>query len=135
MVDAGWTATWGSQNIASEKTVAQVHDMLSEVRRLYVVDAMQTLDSETTTTRELALAIAAVEFEKEPVHVLNSEYRTVRTNLRHSHLPKLSDIGVIEYNPDRNEIKRGRNFEAVATLRAITTPLLRVGFSPPSEWK
>ena len=134
MAGVGWTATWGNQNDGSEVTVVEVHDALSNVRRLYVIDALHALDSEaTTTTRELANAIAAVQNEKEPDQVFNDEYRTVYQNLREYHLPDLADIDAIEYDSDRNVIKRGKNFTTVAALRAITTPLLEVGFSSPEQ--
>lgn len=134
MDGAGWKAAWGSQNEDSEEIIAVVHDVLSEVRRLYIIDALHLLDPETTTTtRELATAIAAVENEKEPDQVINKEYRRVYQNLRRHHLPGLADINAIEYDPDRNEVNRGKNFKTVATLRAITTPLLKVGFSSPNE--
>lgn len=134
MDGAGWNAAWGSQNKDSEGIIAVIHDVLSAVRRLYVIDALHLLDPETTTTtRELATAIAAVENEKEPNQVTNNEYRTVYQNLRQHHLPGLADINAIEYDSDRNKVNRGKNFETFATLRAITTPLLGVGFSSPKE--
>lgn len=134
MADIGWTAIWGNQNDDSEVTVAEVHDALSNVRRLYVIDALHALAPEaTTTTRELANAIAAVQNEKEPNQVFNDEYRTVYQNLREYHLPDLADIDAIEYDSNRNEVKRGKNFTTVAALRAMTTPLLEVGFSSPEQ--
>ncbi|TYL35963.1 transcriptional regulator [Natronococcus pandeyae] len=40
----------------------------------------------------------------------------VLARLHHTHLPKLDDAGVIEWNPDSKTISRGPRFDEIAPL-------------------
>lgn len=47
---------------------------------------------------------------------------TVRLQLLHSHLPKLHDAGVIDYDPEVRTVRRGHDFDAVVSLlQTVTT--------------
>lgn len=54
---------------------------------------------------ELADEIAAVENETATDEVLNGRAKLVRLDLHHSHVPKLADAGVLEYEPESGWIE------------------------------
>ncbi len=45
-----------------------------------------------------------------------NEVEQMKTELFHSHLPKLADAGYIAWDPDTETIRRGPNFEEIAPL-------------------
>lgn len=52
-----------------------------------------------------------------------SRYHSVYTTLIQTHLPKLDSLGVVEYQPDRKQIRPDQNFGAIAIVAAITAPI------------
>ncbi|UIO99691.1 hypothetical protein Hbl1158_14375 [Halobaculum sp. CBA1158] len=58
----------------------------------------------------------------------------VRIRLLHSHLPKLHDAGVIDYDADERTVRRGPEFEPVASLlQALSSHLERASETPLAE--
>lgn len=45
-----------------------------------------------------------------------AERKRMRTELYHSHLPRLDKVGYIEWDPERERVRRGPNFEDIAPL-------------------
>lgn len=86
------TATTAGQTLARDTTLSLLSD---SVRRT----TLEALDDEGTPVgvAELATVIAAQQGDANPVDA-------VRTQLHHSHLPKLDDAGVIDYNPSTNTV-------------------------------
>lgn len=77
----------------------ELYAALSDDRRrrtlAYLVEtrAAATLD-------ELITAIAAAEDRRPPTQLSSSTTRTVGIALHHVHLPKLDEVGLVEYDPD-----------------------------------
>jgi hypothetical protein len=56
------------------------------------------------------------EFTSNDVAVGDDDFEQVKTQLQHTHLPKLADKGYIEWTPDTETIRRGPNFDDIAPL-------------------
>lgn len=85
-----------------ELSVSERHDLLSSDRRRLVLDALAER-TEPIGLTELASAVA--EWEAGPAEVDEEREERVRIDLHHVHLPKLSDHGVIGYDPDAHVVE------------------------------
>lgn len=65
--------------------------------------------------RQLLVELRAGRVEHEADVVARGEDRVER-QLRHTHLPKLADMGFIEWDPDTGEIAAGPRFDEIAPL-------------------
>jgi hypothetical protein len=88
----------------------QVFGILKNQRRRSVLRYMQSVDDEVRLG-ELSEQIAAWECDKPVAQITSSERKRVYVGLYQSHLPKMDDIGAIEYNKQRGKIKPGPNIE------------------------
>ncbi|MFC4357821.1 hypothetical protein ACFO0N_07655 [Halobium salinum] len=82
---------------------ADLFDSLCNVRRLHILDYL----SERGPKAELGTLVehvAAAEYEKEASAVSRSERRRVYVSLYQTHLPKLEEQGLVEWDRDDNEI-------------------------------
>ncbi|WP_318571112.1 DUF7344 domain-containing protein [Salinigranum marinum] len=80
-----------------------VFDLLSSPRRRYLIYYLRT-EGRTVKLTELADEVAAWEYES-PVEDLDKQQRKrVYVSLYQTHVPKLAEAGLIEYDPDTGEI-------------------------------
>lgn len=77
--------------------------MLSCRRRRHVLHYLRQ-DGDTATLRTLSRQIAAWENDIEPGDVTYQQRVRVYTALRQSHLPKMDDGGIVEFDPDRSTV-------------------------------
>lgn len=63
----------------------------------------------------------AVESLAASLATTTSDVAGVRIRLRHTHLPKLHDADVIDYDAEDGTVRRGPRFDAVASLLRIIT--------------
>jgi len=87
-----------------------VFGILSNRRRQLVLEYLRDNDGEATTG-ELAEHIAAIENDT-TVQQLNAQQRKrVYIGLYQSHLPKMDDVDVIDFNQSRGRVSPGRHVE------------------------
>ncbi|MFC6977302.1 hypothetical protein ACFQL1_25365 [Halomicroarcula sp. GCM10025709] len=93
----------------------EVFAALGHPRRRYL---MYTLVNESTeeTLPKLATKIAAWEQDKTVNEVTDDERRRVHASLYHSHIPKLADLGVLEYKEADDIIVKALNTEQVQAV-------------------
>lgn len=78
--------------------------MLSNRRRRWVLHYLKQSDDGQVELRPLVDTIASWEYETPAEELPWKKRKRVYTALRQSHLPKLADAGVIEYDRDRGEV-------------------------------
>ena len=78
-----------------------VFDILSNERRRYVLHHLLSKDGEADL-RDLSLQVAAWENELEPDDVSRQQRKRVYATLRQTHLPRMAEAGIIEYDEDRS---------------------------------
>jgi len=93
----------------------EVFSALSHPRRRYLLYTLVNGNCEETLT-ELATKIAAWEQDKTTGDVTQEERRRVHASLYHSHVPKLADLGIIEYHEGEDIIVRTRDTEQVQAV-------------------
>lgn len=105
---------------ALEEDLSALFFLLKPSRRRQVIWYVTSLNQgEPVSVKELSKHIAVVEEDVAPDAVSNAAYRRVYSNLDQSHLPKLADADVIQYNADRQLVAPGPNRDAFAVLIAI----------------
>lgn len=83
----------------------EVFDVLSSRRRRNVVHALRESEAEPASVNELSRRLAAWENDHEHERdVTAKERKRVYTALRQTHLPKLHEVGVVEYDADRGTV-------------------------------
>lgn len=92
-----------------------VFTALSHPRRRYLLYALINEDHEETLS-ELATKIVAWEQSKSTDEVADEERRQVHLSLYHSHVPKLADLGIVEYQQGKDIVVRARNTEQVQAV-------------------
>lgn len=90
----------------------EVFTALDHSRRRYLLYTLVNERSEQTLS-ELATNIVAWERGKPIDEVTDGERRRVHVSLYHSHIPKLADLGILEYRESEDVIVRARNTEQV----------------------
>lgn len=96
-----------SHRRANAPTLArdQIFEVLSNQRRRYVLHYLKRNDDrERIPLRELVDQVAAWENDTPVEKLDSSDRKCVYTALKQSHLPKLDDMGVVEYDNLRGEV-------------------------------
>lgn len=125
-------------------TTDDVFDTLSSRRRRYVLHALKRADG-PVTLRDLSLQLAAWENDLDVEAVRPKQRKRLYTALHQTHLPKMADMGVIEYDRNRGVVSLasdvdqfdvyfdivdagpGHRHRAYLLLGAILTPLVVAG--------
>lgn len=94
--------------VAADFSREEVFEMLSNQRRRYVVHYLRTHEGKSEL-RDLARTIAAWENDKPPDEVTSQERRRVYNGLQQVHLPKLDEVGVVEFDADRSTVSASEN--------------------------
>lgn len=101
--------------------VDDVLSLTSDSRRRQVLYCL--LSNERTDLQSLALQIAAWERDETIASVERDASQSVEISLHHNHLPKLAEIGVVEYDARAGDVVRGDRFADVESvvdeLRAV----------------
>lgn len=85
-----------------------VFEILSNRRRRYVVHNL--LDAQgPTELRELSRKVAAWENGKRPDEITSQERRRVYNALQQSHLPKMGEAGLVEYDAQQGTVAAAEN--------------------------
>ncbi|MFC4989373.1 MULTISPECIES: DUF7344 domain-containing protein [Saliphagus] len=95
-----------------------IFDLLKNRRRRQVLAYLQEAD-ETITLSELAEEIAAWENDIEVRELKSDQRKRVYVALYQTHLPKMDDAGVIDYNKDRGLITLSENADSLQEYLTI----------------
>lgn len=80
----------------------EIHDVLRNERRRRVIDILQSSNG-TVSVRELSEEIGSIEAESNPPP--RNIKQSVYVSLLQTHLPKLNELGIIDYESDRKMVK------------------------------
>ncbi len=88
-----------------ELTRDEIFTMLSNRRRRWVLHYLKRTEAERVDLRTLVDSISAWEYDVPADKLPWKKRKRVYTALRQSHLPKLADIGAIEYDQSRGVVE------------------------------
>lgn len=86
-----------------EISQSDVFDVLSNPRRRFVLYYLREID-ETVELNELAKAIAAWENNTDESELTDQDRKRVYVSLYQTHIPKLTDVGLVEYDQDSGTV-------------------------------
>ena len=93
-------------------TASAVFDLLKNERRRCVIHFL--LEQPETTVRELSRHVAAWENDIELSEVSATQRKRVYTGLHQTHLPRLDEHGVLEYGPNRGDVRATERLQVFA---------------------
>lgn len=98
-----------TERVAADQTDAPLalderFEILKNERRRIVLRYLTEVE-ETVKLNELADQVTAIENDTDPDAITSEERKRVYVGLYQFHLPKMADIGVIEYDQDRGDIE------------------------------
>lgn len=92
-----------------------VFEALGHSLRRYLVSTLVNGSNEATLS-ELSTKIASWELDKSENEVTDAERKSIYISLYHSHIPKLADLGVLDYEEQENIIVQAKNIEQVQAV-------------------
>ena len=106
--DAGGSVTMSisDQRKYTQPEKDELYDLLSNHRRRYVIHFCKQAD-EPLTLSDLAERVAAREQDKSVAELTSAERKRVYTSLQQTHLDRLADAGMIEFDGDEVELTNG----------------------------
>jgi len=99
-----------------QQLLSMLYHALRASRRRIVLRCLQNASDEVLTTRELARRIASCEQAVPREQATGEPYRNAYNALSQTHLPTLSDAGIVVYDDERQEVSPGKNFEIAKLL-------------------
>jgi len=106
--------SYSGTNAAEAPSKQQIFDVLSNERRRRVISAL--VSDESTTVSALSTELAAEENDCSPLELTSQQRKRLYISLYQSHLGKLAEIDVINYNEARGRVRRGDHFWAFADV-------------------
>lgn len=104
--------TGGDEVSEPGATDEEIFDILSNQRRRHTLHYLQQRD-EQVDLRELSEQISAWENDVQPEEITHRDRKTVYTALRQTHLPKMDDADVVNWDSNRGYIEPAEEFDDV----------------------
>ena len=95
----------GGAEPATEVSEDELFDVLANQRRRFAVHLLKREEKERFEIGDMAEQIAAWENGIDTAEITGNERKRVYTALQQSHLPKMDDAGVVEFNKDRGIVE------------------------------
>lgn len=95
-------------------TQGEVYDLLSNARRRFVISYLRDRD-EPVELNELSRDVAAWENETDVENLTDQQIKRVYVSLYQTHVPKLSESGIVEYDQDSGEVALTSNVTTLDT--------------------
>jgi len=90
---------------AAEVSEDELFDVLANQRRRFAVHLLKREAEDSVAIGDMAEQIAAWENGIDTTEITGNERKRVYTALQQSHLPKMDEAGVVEFNKDRGMIE------------------------------
>ncbi|WP_123619707.1 hypothetical protein [Halorubrum sp. CSM-61] len=95
----------GGVEPATDISEDELFDVLANQRRRFAVHLLKGEENDQVAIGDMAEQIAAWENGIETAEITGNERKRVYTALQQSHLPKMDDAGVVEFNKDRGVVE------------------------------
>lgn len=94
----GETATWDS-----DMNSDALFDVMASTRRRFVISHLQTR-SRPAAVADVATVLTNWESDVANEHIPKEEVISRYISLHHVHIPKMAEVGIIEWNHERNTV-------------------------------
>lgn len=116
----------GDRDVSSDISVDYLLDLLADDRRRYVLKCLREHDGAISMS-DLAEDVAARETEEPRTAIEAEMVQRVATSLYHSHVPKLADVGVVEFDRDRNLVAASNANGSIKRVNSLLDSLAADG--------
>lgn len=103
MADDDTTVESITAGVVADIPADDVFDLLSSGRRRNVLERLRVVGEPVTVT-ELAESVAAIENSVAPDELTDKQRKRVYVSLYQTHVPKLDDMGIVEYDRDEGTV-------------------------------
>jgi len=103
-----------SQQDQDSLTQGEVYDLLSNARRRFVISYLRDRD-EPVELNDLSRDVAAWENDTDVENLTDQQIKRVYVSLYQTHVPKLSESGIVEYDQDSGEVALTSNVSTLDT--------------------
>jgi len=113
------------QSNEDEITLDETFDLLRNRRRRDVLIYLAGVEDNSATLGELAEHVAAKENDIDPAELSSTQRKRVYIGLYQCHLPKMDELGVVDYDQDRGTVvlqDGSRLFEYLPEVETETEP-------------
>ncbi len=90
---------------SADQELNAVFDVLSHHRRRFIIVFLADHTGPIPLT-DLATEVAIRQHEAPIEEISNEKLQSIALSLHHAHLPKLADVGAVEYDKDHNLIQQ-----------------------------
>ena len=113
------------------KVQPSIYEAVSSSRRRAACRYVAATNADVVTLEEIATHIVTDEYGEGDHSVVESEsYSRVLIELHHTHLPKLADHAVLEYDVEQNLVREGADLPtAIDLIEAAAHPTVDTGSS------
>lgn len=95
----------GLPAVDEEVSREEIFDVLSNSRRRWTIHYLKNNGDGSASLRDVVDHVTALENGVTVREIDSTQRKNVYTSLRQTHLPKMDEIGIIEYDPHRGEIE------------------------------
>lgn len=106
--------SYSGQNAANRPSKQQIFNAISNRRRRAVIQAL--VETPTHTTSELSGSLAASRHDCDVAELKSQQRKREYVALYQTHLEKLDEVGVIDWDKQRGDVLRGEFFWAFADV-------------------
>lgn len=92
----------GNKN-GDEEGLNRYLDALASPRRRYSLYYLK--NEKVATVSDIAIHVTAYETDRSPAAVTEQESQSVHTDLKHNHLPRLADYGLIDFDSRMGDVR------------------------------
>ncbi|WP_436907202.1 DUF7344 domain-containing protein [Halosimplex marinum] len=101
-----------------ELSKGEIFDVLQNQRRRYVLEYLKRFE-EPVELSDLARQVAAWEYQTPVEEVTNDQKKRVYTTLQQTHLCRMEEAGIVEYDTDDNTVARTPHTEELTVYLEI----------------
>jgi hypothetical protein len=94
-----------NEQLGDELSLSEAFEILQNKRRRDVLRHLAASEDNTTTLSELAEHVAAKENDIDRSELSSTQRKRVYIGLYQCHLPKMDDLGVVDYDQDRGTVE------------------------------
>ncbi|AQL44916.1 hypothetical protein BV210_19375 (plasmid) [Halorientalis sp. IM1011] len=102
------SAEGGEESPAEELSLDLIFEILKNERRREVIRYLREHEQQVTLS-DLAEHIAALENDTDIASITSSQRKRVYVGLYQCHLPKMADMGIVQFNQNRGIVSLGEN--------------------------
>lgn len=95
-------------------------DVLSNPRRRFVLACLDEYPT-PKPLRDIAYQLATWEYGTEVTEIPPDDVTAIYVSLSHVHIPKMADVGLVEYREERDAVTLGEDCDTVTSLTDFPT--------------